>query len=34
MSSDTVVFTSDDDILWVKISKTVLSLNEDLYICL
>ena len=34
MSKDTLVFTSHDDILWVKISSSVLSLNTDLYICL
>ena len=34
VNSDTLVFTSGDDILWVKISKNVLSLNEDLYVCL
>ena len=34
VSKDTLVFTSHDDILWVKISSSVLSLNTDLYICL
>ena len=34
MSKDTLVFTLHDDILWVKISPSVLSLNNDLYICL
>ena len=34
MYSDTLVYTSEDDILWVRIGKSVLSLNEDLYICL
>ena len=34
VSNDTLVFTSHDDILWVKISSSVLSLNNDLYICL
>ena len=34
VSNDTLVFTSEDDFLWVKISKTVLSSDKDLYICL
>ena len=34
VSDDTLIFTSHDDILWVKISSSVLSLNNDLYICL
>ena len=34
VSNDTLVFTSHDDILWVNISSSVLSLNNDLYICL
>ena len=34
MSNDTLVFTSHDDILWVVISSSVLSLNNDLNICL
>ena len=33
-SNDTLIFTSQDDILWVKISKSVLCSNNDLYICL
>ena len=34
VSDDTLIFTSHDDILWVKISSSVLSLNNDLHICL
>ena len=34
VSKDTLVFTSHDDILWFKVSSSVLSLNTDLYICL
>ena len=34
VSNDTLVFTSHDDILWVKISSSVLSIDRDLYICL
>ena len=34
VSSDTLIYTSQDDILWVKISNTVLSLDNDLHICL
>ena len=33
MSKDTIVFSLHDDILLVKISSSVLSLNNDLYIC-
>ena len=34
VSKDNPIFSSQDDILWVKISKSVLSSNKDLYICL
>ena len=34
VSKDNLIFTSQDDILWVKISKSVLSSNKDLYNCL
>ena len=34
VSKDNLIFTSQDDILWMKISKSVLSSNKDLYICL
>ena len=34
VNSDTLVFTAEGKMLWVKIGKSVLSLNEDLYICL
>ena len=34
MNSDTLVYTAENGILWVRIGKSVLSLNEDLYICL
>lgn len=34
VSKDTLVYTSHDDILWIKISRSVLSLSSDLYICL
>ncbi|MCG8048238.1 MAG: reverse transcriptase family protein [Candidatus Thiodiazotropha endolucinida] len=34
VTKDTLVYSSDDDILWVKISNSVLSLQDDLYICL
>ena len=34
VSKDNLIFTSQDDILLVKISKSVLSSNKDLYICL
>ncbi|MCG8034648.1 MAG: endonuclease/exonuclease/phosphatase family protein, partial [Candidatus Thiodiazotropha taylori] len=34
VSDDTLIYTSHDDILWVKISKSVLCLDNDLYICL
>ena len=32
VSKDTLIFTLHDDILWVKICSSVLSLNNDLYI--
>ena len=28
------VYKSEEDKVWVKLNKCVLSLNEDLYICL
>lgn len=34
VSKDTLVFKSHDDILWIKISSSVLSLSNDLYVCL
>ena len=34
VSKDTLVFTSEDDFLWVKIDKSVLSSERDLYVCL
>ena len=34
VSNDTLVFTSEDDFLWIKISKTVLFSQKDLYVCL
>ena len=34
VSKDMLIYISQDDILWVKISKSVLCLNNDLYICL
>ena len=34
MSKDNLIFTSQDDILWVKISSSTLSTENDLYICL
>ena len=34
VTKDTLVYTSEDDILWIKISKSVLSLQDDLFICL
>ena len=34
VSKDMLIFTSQDDILWVKISKSALCSNSDLYICL
>lgn len=30
----TLVFTSHHDIIWVKISSSILSTENDLYICL
>lgn len=34
VSADTLVCTSHDDFLWIKISKTVLAMDSDLYVCL
>ena len=34
VSNDTLVFTSEDDFLWIKISKSVLVSEKDLYVCL
>ena len=34
VSNDTLVYTSMDDIIWVKIDKSLLSLSSDLYIAL
>ena len=34
VSKDMLIFKSQDDILWVKIAKSVLSSTNDLYICL
>ena len=34
VSNDTLVFTSEDDFLWIKISKSVLFSEKDLYVCL
>ena len=34
MNRDTLVYTSEDDIIWVELSRCILSLSEDLYICL
>ena len=34
VTKDMLIYTSKDDILWVKICKTVLGLDTDLYICL
>ena len=34
VSNDNLMFTSHDDILWVKISSSTLSMENDLYICL
>ena len=34
VSKDNLIFTSQDDILWVKISSSTLSTENDLYICL
>ena len=34
VSKETLVYKSEDDIIWVKLNKSVISLNEDLYICL
>lgn len=34
VTRETLVYTSEDDILWIKISKSVLSLKHDLYVAL
>jgi hypothetical protein len=34
VSNDTLVFQSDDDIVCIKISGNLLSLQNDLYVCL
>ena len=34
VSKETLVYKSEDDIVWVKLSKSLLALNDDLYICL
>ena len=34
VTKDMLIFTSKDDILWVKICKSVLGIDTDLYICL
>ena len=34
VDKDTLVFLDDEDFLWVKISKSILSSENDLYICL
>ena len=34
VSNDTLVYTSMDNIIWVKIDKSLLSLSSDLYIAL
>ena len=34
VNNETFVCKSGDDIIWVKLDKTILSLNSDLYICL
>ena len=34
VSKDMLIFKSQDDILWIKITKSVLNLTNDLYICL
>jgi len=34
VSSDTLVFTSGDDVLCIKISKTKLCTDKDMYFCL
>ena len=33
-SSKTLVFISEDDFLWLKLSKTVLFSDKDIYVCL
>lgn len=32
VSADTLICTSHDDFLWIKVSKAVLAMNSDLYI--
>ena len=34
VNNETLISTSADDIIWVKLDKKVLSLNSDLYVCL
>ena len=34
VNANTLVYTSKDDILWIKIDKSKLALENDLYICL
>ena len=34
VTKDMLIFTSKDDILWIKICKSVLGIDTDLYICL
>ena len=34
VSNDTLVFLDNEDFLWIKISKSILSTENDLYICL
>ena len=34
LNANALVYTSNDDILWIKIDKSKLALENDLYICL
>ena len=34
VSKDTLVYTSEDDFLWIKLSKNVIFSDKDLYVCL
>ena len=34
VSNDTLVFLENEDFLWIKISKSILSTENGLYICL
>ena len=34
VSNDALLFTSEDDFLWIKLSKTVILSDKDLYVCL